>query len=367
MWKWVVVVVCVLLLGTAGYCTVYDQVRKDAEALSRSGQRLAAADLLERAIGQDTGQDAEWLRGYVLLLRSAPKPNIIAQFEGVANAFPKSERTPDALLRAGYLRDSLGDDPAPDWERLARDHPNTTEAAEALLRLGHLALRNGDPDTATKTFEEAAAVSGASASCVSESQIEAGYACIGEFWKSRDAKSLTKALKLLAAAKPDDAAAKQKCLLAQGEALLLLGVPMQALVRYSDALKLDTNDSYLNGVAAFELGCCYRNMDMPDRATAAFASFLSKVAGDGLADKDHNWRQARPGFIQTVVTNPEKANSLSGLDLVSRAAYWRAVALIETKRYDDARTAIAAVSAAFPTTDLASELNSKMSATAEGK
>lgn len=358
MWKWVFVVVCMFFLGTEGNCTDYEQVRKNAEALSRSGQKMAAAALLEGAVGADRGHAAEWLRGYILVLRNAPKTSIIAQFVNVANAFPNSEHVPDALLRVGYLRDAVGDDPGPVWASLARDHPKTKEAAEALQCLGHLALRNGDPDLAIKELQQSAAISAADPSCAEESSVEAGYAFISRYWKTRDVHSLTQAISALAQPTRTSATPKgaMRARLGRGEAFLILCLPERAVGEYQAALDMKPEDAYLRGIALFELGYCYCASQSWDTAVAGFDKFLADVPGATLAEKDHNWKQARPDFARTVVQDTAKANGLTGVDLVPEAAYWKAVGLLKLKRAKEAQDLAGSVATTFPGLKIADRL-----------
>lgn len=355
MWKLVAVAVCAFGIVSVGYCTDYDQVLKNARILAKAGNKQAAANLLQTAAGSDTDHGAEWLRAYALIWRDAPKRDAIAQFLKVADRFPTSPHAPDALLHAGYLRDEIGEDAGPDWERLVQRHPRTKEAAEALHCLGHRALRNRNPELAIRTFKEAAAVPEADRASVKESLIEAGYACISQYWRTWDKKLLREALDTFPNAATVSAMTTDALLslsdtrvhLGRGEVYLILGLGNEAAHEYQSALDNNPTDPYQLGVAQFELGCSlYAKRDWT-AAETAFNQFLDSRSGQTLADKQRLWKDARPGYLQYLTTDPTRAAKLSGLELVLDAAYWKAATLVELKQYRDAKQILVELSA-FP-------------------
>lgn len=358
MWRWTIVLLFILSVGSAGYCTDYDQVLKDARALARAGNKQAAANLLQTAAGSATDHGAEWLRAYLLIWRDAPKRDAITQFLKVADRFPESKYAPDALLHVGYLRDENGDDARPDWERLVRQHPGTKEAAEALHCLGHRALRDRDPELAIKRFKEAAAVQEANPDSVAESLVEAGYACISQYWKTKHQEFLTQALEVFRPLTSESGPRQWnvRARLGRGEIYLIQGDGRRALDEYQAALDAKPADPYLLGLAEYEVSCAlYTKRDWAG-AESALATFLDNRSGQTLLEKNSQWKQARPGYAKLSAVDPSKAAGLSGLDLVPSAAYWRASALFNLKRYREAKTLVNEVQTGFPSIAMAKKV-----------
>jgi tetratricopeptide (TPR) repeat protein len=281
--SWILIFLAVASLGSAAYATDYDQARSAAEELSKAGNKAGAADLLERATGASTDVEAEWLRGYVGILRNAPAGQVINQFLKVAGTFPDSNRAGDALLRAGYLRDKLGEDPHQDWERLVRDYPGTREAAEALRQLGQCALRQGDTQLAISRFEQSAALSDVDADVAEDSQMQLGYAYISQYWKTLEARCLSKAGKALEpVTRSADTQRAIRAHIGRGEVFLRLGLPDPAWCEYKAVLALQPAEPYYRRIALFELACCEYESERWARAANAFDTFLADVPGTTL-------------------------------------------------------------------------------------
>lgn len=350
MWKWVIVVICVLFLGTAGYCTDYEQARKSAEQLSKAGDRLGAAALLERTIGTDTGAEAEWVRGYIGILRKSPDRDVMSHFLNVADRFPESQRAPVALLRVGYLRDKTGGDPSQDWERLVRDYPHTKAAAEALHRLGRIALRDGDPVLAAERFDQSAAVTEAAPGLMTDSMTQAGYAFISQYWKTANHEILRQAITRLSKAKTEisDSARNARARMGLGEVYLIQGFNDKAAVEYQAVVDSEPRDAYTRSIAQFELGCAQFGKKDYTSALASLDSFLSGCQGSTAKEKDVAWRAARPGYAELVARDADKAAKLCGLDLISEALCLKAHALIQLGRTGEAAPLCSVILADFP-------------------
>jgi len=197
------------------------------------------------------------------------------------------------------------------------------------------------------------------------SRLELGYTYISRFWSDHDAKSLNLAIATLAPvlrSKSQERAVRAR--LGRGEAFILLGIHGRALMEYQAALDLQPESSYLKGIAQFEIGVCYDGMDSWSKAEIALNAFLSSLPGASLSAKDGSWKQSRPDFARLVIQNPVKANSLSGVDLVARAAFRRAILLHKLDRKAEAESLTNAISSAFP--DLGAKLSSEIAASGGG-
>lgn len=351
MWKWVVVTIYILLLGSAGHCTDYDSVLQNAKDRAMAGDFATAFSLCEGAISARVGAPIEprarLLLGHILNKSGAPVSDCIVQFSKLAVDFPNSPEAPQALLRVGYLRERNKQQPA-EWEQIVKEYPRTQEAAEALKGLGHLALRKNDPQAATKYFEASAAVPEADASLATQSRIEACYARISHYWQTSDKAKLREAeagfrSRIAALDDPkssDDKEAAIRLRMGLGEVCLIQGLGDSAAKEYQAVLSLDPADHYTRGVARFELGCAlYTKRDYAD-AISAFDAFLHDLEGESLAAKDRAWKQGRPGYSALLVADPAKAALLSGLDLVADAAYWKAASLVELRKFAEARAVL---------------------------
>lgn len=342
-----------LSFSSAAYCTDYDQVLRDAKELIKAGNLLGAADLYERAAGSSTDVEAERLRGYALMWRGRTS-DAIAQFFNIANTFPSSQYAPDALLRAANLKNKAGEDAGQDWERLVRDYPGTKEAAEGLHQLGHYALRNGDPDVAATRFEQSAALRDVDPEMAEDSQVELGYAYIGQYWKTLDPKCLAKAVRAFdPVTKSANAERAIKAHLGRGEAYLRVGLPDPAWREYTAVLQLQPEEPYYRRVALFELACCEYENERWTEAAEAFDRFLADVPGGTLTGKDTQWKQARPDYARLAALNPAKANALSGLELVPEAACWKAKALLKAGHATDAKAIADDLTTRFPSLRIA--------------
>ena len=347
--RWTVLVFLVVLSVSSGaYCADYDQVLNDAKELAKAGNRAAAAGLCERAAGLSTDEGAEWLRGYALMWRDATK-DAITQFLKVANTFAASPHAPDALLQAANLKNDAGEDAGADWERLVRDYPGTKEAVEGLHRLGHYALRQGDPELAATRFEQSAALREVDSDMAEESQVELGYAYISQYWKTLDAKRLSKALKALdPVTRSTNPERVIRAHIGRGEAFLRLGLPDPAARGYRVVLDLHPEEPYYRRIALFELACCEHENGKWSAAITAFDAFLADVPGSTLTEKDRHWKQARPDYARLIATNPAKANALSCLELVREAVFWKATAVLKSGHPLDAKAIADDLTTRFP-------------------
>lgn len=341
MGRWVFVLLILCLVQSTGLCAIEDDTLAAAKALVKAGNRAAAVELLQNAIATRTDEASEWLRGYALEWRD-DKAGAVLQFHRMVDRFPQSNHRPNALLAAGYLQDGMRQDGKADWERIVQEHPHTREAAEALHCLGHLALRNHDPESAIRIFKQSAETPEAEPECAADSRAEAGYACISRYWKTRDRDFLNDAQEIFrpAAASADTPLLSVRAHLGMGEVLLIMGDGAGAARQYQAALAAKPQHPYLLGIAQFGLASALYTKHDYVPAVAAFTEFLSIRRGATLVEKDHAWKQTRPGFIPTTVFGPATGNGLTRADLVPTAAYWKAASLVELKRYQEASAII---------------------------
>lgn len=362
MWKWILAVICILWFPAAGHCTDSESALREARALAKAGSLQQAIEVCDTIVRAGPGESIEprlrLFMGNLFTKAGKPAEDAIEQFARIANAFPNSREAPEALLRIGYLKDRLRLRPA-EWEHVVADYPEAKESVEAWRCLGQLALRNADPDAAIESFARSADMFSIDADGAEASRVELGYAYISKFWKDHDTKSLNKAISAFAPVlKSKSQERVVRARLGRGEAFLILGLPGRALVEYQAALALDPESDYLKGIAQFEIGVCYDGMDMWSKAEASLADFLSNIPGADLAAKDSNWKLSRPDFPKVLARDPDKAHSLTGVDLVARAAYRRVGALSKLKRLDEARLLVKDVSSAFP--DLGAQLRTEI-------
>jgi tetratricopeptide (TPR) repeat protein len=361
MLKWILALVCILWVPTAGYCTDSESALREARALVKAGNLQQAIEICNTIVQARPGESIEsrvrLFFGNLLTKAGRSPEDAMAQFARIVDGFPNSREAPEALLRIGYLHDRFKQRPA-EWERIVANYPATAEAAEAWRCLGQLALRHGDPDSAIADFQHSADMSSVDADRAEAGRVELGYGYISKFWNDRDATSLTKAISALSPllkSKSQERVVRAR--LGRGEAFLVLGIPQRALMEYQAAVCLQPENPYLRGIALYEIGICYDGMDSWSQAAAAYAAFLSQVSGADLAAKDRCWKQARPDFARLVAQNPEKANALTGLNLVAKAAFRRAELLQILKRDDQAHSLVTDISSAFP--DLGAQLRAE--------
>lgn len=348
MWKWLTVLILLLTLASPGCCTDPAGVLSDAKTRAVAGDYATAISLCNGVINQYPGAPVEpkarLLLAKILTKEKAPETECISQFSKVATDFPSSQEAPEALLRIGYLRDRVKQSPA-EWEQVVKSYPRTKEAAEALKCLGHLALRNNDPELAIKRFEASSAVPEADAALATESRVEACYARISHYWKTVDTAVLVDAQKAFKQSlsqshgpqSQEMATAVARLHLGLGEVYLIQGFGDKAAQEYHAVLNQKPDDPYVCGVANYELGCALYTKRDYSGAVSAFTTFIDKQQGDTLAQKDRGWRKNRPGYCVLATTDPEKAQGLSGLELVADAAYWKAASLMELGRNADAK------------------------------
>ena len=356
MWKWLSVI-CVLLLVSVGYCadstqiSKYDQALKDAQLVRKTSGSLAAAKSLEAALGNDTGEEAEWLRATTILLwMNASEKDRVAQLAKFADSFPASTHASAALLSAGYLVERTGGDPTSQWQRVVHDYPHTSEASRALHRLGRMALRNGDPALAAQLFDQSASVTEATPDAKVESTTQAGYAFIRQYWKTGDHQILREAISRFSDAKSQtkDPARIISTHMGLGEVYLIDGLNDKAAIEYQAALDSETLDPYTRATATFELGCAQFGKNDYIAAIASLDSFLSICKGSTAKEKDAAWKAARPGYAALLAKDADKAAQLCGLDLVPQSMCVKAHALIQLGRLDEAKSLCTEVTTDFP-------------------
>lgn len=370
MCRWVVIAMFILSVGSVGYCTDYDGVLSDAKARAVAGDFTMAINLCAGVINAHLGAPVEprarLLLGHILSKKQAPTAETMAAFAQLVSLFPSSPEVPESLLRIGYLRERLKQSPS-EWEQLAQQYPETSEAAEALHCLGHLALRNDDPDTAIIDFKKSAAIARASQECMEDSTAEAGFAHISRYWKSHQVSSIDEAVSTLGRLLKPSTSPEQavRARLGRGEAFLILAMPERAAMEYKAALKLQPGDAYLRRICLFELSYCYFVSHSWQSAMAGFDKFLDEVPGATLVEKDQHWKQARPDFVRLIVEDPSKAGKLSGLELVTDAAFFKATALLRSRLAAEAKSLADDIAAAFPQLRVSARLEKLRSECAE--
>jgi tetratricopeptide (TPR) repeat protein len=301
MLKWVTVALCTAVLASAGYCTDYDGILQNAKNRALAGDFTTAITLCTSVINAHLGAPIEprarLLLGHILNKKRGPESDSISQFAQLVARFPNSPEAPQALLRIAYLRERLKQQPA-EWERIVANYPRTKEAAEALHCLAHRALRAGNTELAIRLFKASSAVPECEPGCVADTTIEAGYACISQYWKTKDKGALSNALETLRPGITSSSLTQSDIgfNLARGEVYLIQGFGEKAAQEYQAALDQNPSDPYQRGVAVFELGCALYTKNDHAGALSAFTTFLNEQQGDTLADKDRGWKQARPGY-----------------------------------------------------------------------
>lgn len=342
MSKWVFVFACILLLASAGYCTDYDGILQDAKNRAVAGDFTPAISLCSGVINAHLGAPVEpkalLLLGHILSKQRMPASELISEFAQVVDRFPSSPEAPEALLRIGYLHERLKQ-PTTEWERIVEKYPATAEAAEALHCLGHQALKHSDPALAIQKFKESAAVREADSGRASDSLVEAGYACISQYWKTRDRSVLRDAQEVFESLIASSAKTLPavRAHLGLGEICLIQRSGGDAARHYEAALAGKPDHPYLLGIAEFGLGSAlYAKQDYASAVTA-FTKFLDDRKGRTLTEKDLAWKQTRPGYSESAISEPTRTGGLSRADLVPVAAYWKAASLVEMKHYREAQ------------------------------
>lgn len=341
MWKWSVIFILTLSLESPGFCIDYDGILSDAKSRAIAGDFTTAISLCNGVINQHPGAPAEpkalLLIAKILNKKQCPASEAIGQFAQVAERFPDSPETPEALLRIGYLRDRLKQQPA-EWDRIVADYPRTKEAAEALHCLGHLALRAGDPMRAAARFRASAAVVEAEQSIVYDSLTEAGYAFISSYWQSRNIEALPMAIMYFkrVEAEVTEQAVQNKARMGLGEVYLIQGFYDRAITEYREVLDSSPSEPYTRALAQFEIGCCLYGKQDYEGSISAFDVFTASCPGGDLKAKDVAWKAARPGYADLVTKDPQNAPKLCGLDLVTEAVCRKSLGLVKLKRYGEA-------------------------------
>lgn len=398
-----VLVLSLLIAGGSVQCADFEGILQQAKQLDRAGKLNEAIDVCNSVInarpGIAIGPQIHIFLGHLMIKAKYPLGETMAQFARIAEVYPDSPEASQALLRMGYLDDRLqcptkhwdeiikrypnskeapeallriayrqekiGGDSSEIWQRVTRDYPDSRECIEALRCLGQLALRYDDLDAAIGYFARSAQMSAVDIDGAEASRIELGYAYINKYWKNHDTKNLNKAITTFASTLKSPIEERViRARLGRGEAFLILGLPSLALAEYEAALVQITENDYLKGVTMFEIGVCYDKMEMPTEATSAFTDFLSSIPGTALAAKDDNWKRIRPDFTKLLVHNPDKAYSLTGIDLVGKAACRRAATLQKMGRIEEALALAKEVSSVFP--DVGAKIEADTSITGGG-
>lgn len=388
MWKKMTVILVITSISvSAGYCMDYGTALRTAQNAALTGNLAKARSTCNTVVAQRPGVPIEpqalLLLGKILYKYGDPTNDVISVFAELVDRFPNSPEASEALLRIGYLNDRIKQ-PTQAWDRIVADYPDSKEAAEASLRiayrqerlgfdasaafkrivddypdstesvealkcLGQLALRHSDPDGAIGYFSLAAYKGDLNEQEAETSRVELGYAYISKYWTSKEIKNLNKAITIFSTLLKSNSKDKvARARLGRGEAFLILGLPTRALVEYESALALDIKNTYLNGVVQYEIGVCYDNQELWSSAESVYANFLSGIPGKSLSIKENNWKQIRPDFTKIMAHDPQRAQALTGADLVARAAIRRSNALARLGRYDEARALVSEISTAFP-------------------
>lgn len=199
-------------------------------------------------------------------------------------------------------------------------------------------------------FADSAAVAAAPPELALDSLVECGYAWVGVYWKTEDDKVLDNAIQRFSSVtqQPNGGVQTVRARLGLGEVYLIRRLCHRAEAEYRAALALKPDDPYLRGVAWFELGAALHCRQDFREAEIAFGSFLSELAGEALTENAAKWKAAVPLYTRLSATDPERANSIVGLDLVAEAAYYKAHALMRVRRFRESRELARQVLAAFP-------------------
>lgn len=349
----VFLVLSLFLFAASVQCADFESVLREARQLDKVGKLQQAIDVCNTITNACRGSSIEprvrLFFGHLLIKGQRPSGEIIAQFARIADGFPSSPQAPEALLRIGYIRDKAKESPV-EWQQVIEKYPQSKEAALALYRMGFVALKQNDPDRAVQRFLSCAKIEQADPLCAERSLVEAGYAHISRYWKTGDLAAIADAMTHLTALEERklSSSSSVRVHLAMGEACLIVGYCKDAVAQYQAALDLDPGDAYLKGVAQFELGCAQYGKGDWESAVKTYDQFLDSQTGSTLIEKDKQWRSTRPGYNKLIVEAPEKTKTLTGLDLVPLAAYWKAESLRRLNRCSEAKTIAEAILAGFP-------------------
>lgn len=121
-----------------------------AQEQEKSGEKAVARDLYQeytRRWPADPRAADAWFRVGELHYGAQRYREAILAYGKVAEGFPRSDKVPDAKLRAGEAMVALGlpDDARAIFEDVARQYPKTTAAKKAKKRLADLASRKKAP------------------------------------------------------------------------------------------------------------------------------------------------------------------------------------------------------------------------------
>jgi len=98
MWKWLVVLILLLSLASAGCCTDFAGILSDAKAKAIAGDYATAITLCNGVINQHPGAPVEpkalLLLGHILSKQKGTESILVSQFGQVVDRFPKLHRGP---------------------------------------------------------------------------------------------------------------------------------------------------------------------------------------------------------------------------------------------------------------------------------
>lgn len=352
----------VLLAVTASVVAAadYESMLSDAQTRSEAKDYAGAITLYKSVINAKPGAQIEprarLALSKAMLRNKQPVADVIAEYETVVKGFPKSAEVPAALLSIGYLHDWIKQEPT-EWHTVIEKYPQSKQAAEALFCLGKLSLRKGDTKGAIDLFRQSFDSPNADPKIAKRSRVEAGFAYISQYWQTADKSYLQNARSALRPSDTNSAASASSVSdedaedirehMGMGEIYLIQGFGKEAAQEYQAVLDQSSCDAYTHSVAQYELGCAlYAKRDWI-AAESAFDKFLNERNGQTLSEKQTLWKEARPGYMQYLTSDPERAAGLSGLELVLESAYWKSSCLVQLRRYDEAKQILNEL-AAFP-------------------
>ncbi|MBI5071006.1 MAG: tetratricopeptide repeat protein [Deltaproteobacteria bacterium] len=121
-----------------------------AQEQERAGEKVVARELYEeytRRYPADPRAADAWFRIGEMHYGSQRYREAVLAYGKVAEGFPRSDKVPDAKLRAGESMLALGlpDDARAIFEEVARQYPKTTAAQKARTRLVDMKKKSGKP------------------------------------------------------------------------------------------------------------------------------------------------------------------------------------------------------------------------------
>ena len=113
-------------------------------------------------------------------------------FLDVRRMAPGTEQAAEATLRLGYLseKDKRREEAIGFWVAVTRECVEAPQVAEAAYRLGHTALAADDAKLAEEWFIRGASQKSAPVQMGQLCRANAGFACVSQYWRSRDNRAL---------------------------------------------------------------------------------------------------------------------------------------------------------------------------------